>query len=941
MSNFLNKIPVSPITSFGNPSVPNGSTFGTNFSILQTGGFMEVYTLSGLTYTIPPATTGIIEFSGNSIPIQFTKGSGSVFSPDVLTLNSDNISSGRRKLGMLAYVYETNKIYQFRIDNYDTLWNSATGATGPGGPTVVISDFGTTVKNNSAAGIAFINAWTASTISGIGGYDDTNASWRVLSTGGISGGASITGGTFDKNTETLSLNNSTGGTITITGFTDIFVTGGTYSDGTTTFTNNTGGTFTVSGYFTGQTDNTITGGTFDKNTETLSLFDLTGGTITITGFTDVFVTGGTYSGGTIIFTNNSGGTFNVEGLFTGATDVFVTGGTYSAGTTTFTNNTGGTFQVTGYTKQGDYVESVTGDGVDNTDPLNPVINQNAKVNVITVTLGDLGLPDFADNESMLVLSNLYLNSLNEDIPYDTLYQLEIIEGTGTTPTYSTTFISEWNVTNPGDSIVLPYISNGTYYGSIDWGDGTYSINSNSNKIHTYTNSGTYTIKINGIISGFSFLAGGYALTLREIKQWGNLDIGNSGSNFQGCSNLILTGVTDTLKLLSGTTNLQNMFQGCTSITTINNLNDWNVSNVTNMSSMFQNCTSFNQNIGGWDVSKVTTMVNMFRSTSSSGIFNNGGSSSINNWNVSGVTNMSGMFFQQSQFNQPLSGWNVSNVTNMSQMFQMLIFSTNNFNQPIGNWDVSKVTNMSDMFRSLSSFNQPLSGWNVSNVTNMFGMFVRTIFNKNIGNWNVSGVTNMSLMFSTSSFNNEGSPSISGWTTSNVTNMGSMFSQNPSFNQPIGSWNTSNVTNMSQVFQGCTAFNQDIGNWDLSKTTATISMFSNATSFNNNSSSSINNWNVSGVTNMSSMFGNATSFNQPIGSWNVSNVTSFSGFMNGKTNLNYSSANLDLIYNGWSSRPVKPSINISFGSIKYTSGSTAGRNILTNSPNLWTITDGGI
>ena len=233
MSNFLNKIPVSPITSFGNPSVPNGSTFGTNFSILQTGGFMEVYTLSGLTYTIPPATTGIIEFSGNSIPIQLTKGSGSVFSPDVLTLNSDNISSGRRKLGMLTYVYETNKIYQFRIDNYDTLWNNATGATGPGGATVVISDFGTTVKNNSAAGIAFINAWTSSTISGVGGYNDTNASWRVLSTGGsnsgtftggtVTGATNFTGGlsantfaltttpnTNTTNTNVLTLNQSTG-----------------------------------------------------------------------------------------------------------------------------------------------------------------------------------------------------------------------------------------------------------------------------------------------------------------------------------------------------------------------------------------------------------------------------------------------------------------------------------------------------------------------------------------------------------------------------------------------------------------------------------------------------------------------------------------------------------------------------------------------------------
>ena len=215
MSNFLNKIPVSPITSFGNPSVPNGSTIGANFSILQTGGYMEIYSLSGLTYTIPPATTGVIEFSGNSIPIQFTKGAGSIFSPDVLTLNSDNISSGRRKLGMLSYVYETNKIYQFKIDNYDTLWNNATGATGPGGATVVISDFGTTVKNNSAAGIAFINAWTASTISGVGGYNDTNASWRVLSTGG-SGGGTFTGGTVTG--ATIFTNGLTANTITSTSY---------------------------------------------------------------------------------------------------------------------------------------------------------------------------------------------------------------------------------------------------------------------------------------------------------------------------------------------------------------------------------------------------------------------------------------------------------------------------------------------------------------------------------------------------------------------------------------------------------------------------------------------------------------------------------------------------------------------------------------------------
>jgi hypothetical protein len=81
---------------------------------------------------------------------------------------------------------------------------------------------------------------------------------------------------------------------------------------------------------------------------------------------DVRVTGGTYNSGVATFTNNTGGTFNVNGFFTGSTDVFVTGGTYNNNTFTYTNNTGGTFSVnfntlTGLTVNGDLI--VTGDTV--------------------------------------------------------------------------------------------------------------------------------------------------------------------------------------------------------------------------------------------------------------------------------------------------------------------------------------------------------------------------------------------------------------------------------------------------------------------------------------------------------------------------------------------------------------------------------------------------
>lgn len=69
----------------------------------------------------------------------------------------------------------------------------------------------------------------------------------------------ITGGTYSNGTATFT--NNTGGTFNVTGFktSDLVVTGGTHSAGTTTFRNNTGGTFTVTGYQNGNSTITLTG----------------------------------------------------------------------------------------------------------------------------------------------------------------------------------------------------------------------------------------------------------------------------------------------------------------------------------------------------------------------------------------------------------------------------------------------------------------------------------------------------------------------------------------------------------------------------------------------------------------------------------------------------------------------------------------------------------
>ena len=56
----------------------------------------------------------------------------------------------------------------------------------------------------------------------------------------------------------------------------------------------------------------ITGGSFDKLTETLTLTDSTGGTVSITGFTDVYVSGVTYNDSNLLtFSRNDGTNLNV------------------------------------------------------------------------------------------------------------------------------------------------------------------------------------------------------------------------------------------------------------------------------------------------------------------------------------------------------------------------------------------------------------------------------------------------------------------------------------------------------------------------------------------------------------------------------------------------------------------------------------------------------
>jgi hypothetical protein len=133
------------------------------------------------------------------------------------------------------------------------------------------------------------------------------------------------------------------------------LSGGTVSGGTRFLSGLTANTISATTYFN-LPSSTFSGGTVTG--PTIFTNGLTANTISATTYqnlpTDVRVTGGTYSAGNILFTNNTGGTFNVTGLTTGSTSTVsgdflpLSGGTVTGGTIFTSGVTANTISNTDY-----------------------------------------------------------------------------------------------------------------------------------------------------------------------------------------------------------------------------------------------------------------------------------------------------------------------------------------------------------------------------------------------------------------------------------------------------------------------------------------------------------------------------------------------------------------------------------------------------------------
>lgn len=151
--------------------------------------------------------------------------------------------------------------------------------------------------------------------------------------------------------------------------------------------------------------------TFDDVVEALNPY--------FSGATDTYVTGGTYSDGTAIFTNNVGGTFDVTGFSTGSTGTFLTGSTFENNTLSLIDNLGGVINTnidnfTGLTVNGPlFSDTISATTYENL-PLDIYITGSTfDNNVLTLTNNSGGtIETHIDNFTALTINNIEVSTVS-------------------------------------------------------------------------------------------------------------------------------------------------------------------------------------------------------------------------------------------------------------------------------------------------------------------------------------------------------------------------------------------------------------------------------------------------------------------------------------------------------------------------------------------------
>ena len=554
-------------------------------------------------------------------------------------------------------------------------------------------------------------------------------------------------------------------------------------------------------------------------------------------------------------------------------------------------------------------------------------------------------------------------------------------------TGETKFVIEVEINNldaSGDRDFTFYSQGSNPNYNIDWGDGDTDSGVTANSIsHTYLSNGFYDIKIDGVFGinmGSALLVDRAKLT--KLKNWGTSEaqLLSLYQAFMGCSNMTYeaTDYPDLTNLDPSSTShskLQKLFDGCTSITSLDLSNWQNTSNITSLSSTFSNVKNTTSvNITGWDTSNITTFINAFKGV---GYDSKNAVITAPNLDLTSCTSTGTqtMFMDARCTSIDVSGWTFNSGTNYD--LYRAFYRTWVTTIDLSSWVNCKISRAKGMFRDVENVTTlNITGLDFTPNTDLEA-FVKnadalTTFT------GISGLVTTNNLDAQVCFNglkvydwsNENLSAAFNSGFSSTTNMNSMFSSvgftTPTPPPNIASLDTSGVTSMNQCFNSSKFTSTlDLSGWDMSANTNLYRFL-----FNNDGITSIDasSWAfTNALTTMKEMirgsevtditFGSSSDFsgitdfqNFSLGCLSLTSidfptnadfsaVTIMTNFM-GNTETNMSTAEYDNFLTRFDATNTNDGMTLGFGQVKYSPSLATTRTAIINQGTGNTIIDGG-
>ena len=328
--------------------------------------------------------------------------------------------------------------------------------------------------------------------------------------------------------------------------------------------------------------------------------------------------------------------------------------------------------------------------------------------------------------------------------------------------------------------------------------------------------------------------------------------------------------------LSGTTNMESMFQNCKHLETCV-FGEVNTPELKNIKNMFKYCYALRSvDIASLQTDKVTDMSSLFFNCSSLERLD------LTGFMTNSVTDMSNMFYSCRKLETlDLSSFDTSNVTNMNSMF----CSCNSLKDiDLTSFNTVKAKDMGGIFQICESLESlDLRNFNTSNTENMGGMFARCtkLESIDLSSFNTANCTQMASMFN--ECKNLKNLDLRHFSTDKVGSMERMFNNCSSLTElDLSSFHTQAVKSMGYMFENCTSLAAlDLTNFSAQSLEMARSMFENCSSLK---SITLNDFNAPNLTNAYMMFYRCEAESISIANFSCADDGNLYGMFNGCSSM---------------------------------------------------------